>query len=249
MATKKPIGKPTGTPPRKPKVSPPKTQDDLLVSPDIVQKYKTKFANVHAADVDRFSKESLDWFRQQVTKDRNTNQMRLINQQLYRQKSGTESTQLIGKMYFFHYKAEMPGDPELQAYDAFPLVFLFNSERTKEGKTLLKGLNMHYLSPQARQHLLMALLDIRSTKAMQPQTRIRLSWQAIKAAVDSKYYEAAVHAYRIDRFKSRMIEIPANDWNVVTFLQLQKFVHIGTNPEDGHAQSDYNRMITRRFKK
>ena len=254
MATKKPIGKQSGTPPRKPKpatagvgVKKP-TRDDLQVSPDLVEKYKKKFAVINPTTVDRFSKESLDWFRTQVSKDGRVNQYRLINQEYYRKKTGTENTQLIGKMYFYHYAAEMPGDVELQIYDQFPLIFLFGSDRTKSGHTLVRGLNLHYLSPQARQTLLMNLLEVRSTKVMQPNTRLRITWQVIKSATLSKYYKPAVHSYRIDRIKSRMIEIPAQDWNVVTFLQLQKFEHI-QGKEAGLEQSDYNRMIRNRFKK
>lgn len=107
----------------------------------------------------------------------------------------------------------------------FPMVFFFNSAR-KNGKIVLYGLNTHYLMPKQRQLLLEALLKIRSSKRLTPNTRIKMTWDIIKAVVDSPIYEKAVHAYRADRFITPLSEIPATDWPVAVFLNLQKFVHI-----------------------
>lgn len=53
-----------------------------------------------------------------------------------------------------------------------------------------------------------------------------MTWDVIKAVVDAPVYEKAVHAYRADRFVTSLTEIPATDWPVAVFLNLQKFAHV-----------------------
>lgn len=231
-------------PPKKPpiKAAKPAFDDDGFVSPAIVQKYKDKFFTVYSRDVDRFSDESLNWFRQRVIKDIRVKQSSILDAAEYGKKSGTQGNQLIGKLYFFEYEAEMAGDPEHGIYDQFPLIFIFGSSKNKQGKTVLHGLNLHYLAPKERMVLLQELLTLRSSKTVRPGMRLKLSWQMIKAVSKHKLYEKAVHSYRIDRMQSRLIEVPAVDWSVVVFLQLQKWQHI---KGEGFTPSEY-RTITRR---
>ena len=240
MATKKPKKQPTP--------SSMKFNDDDFVSPEVVQKYKDKFKEAFGPNVNKFSTESLNWFRARISKDvrLGSQQSKLLNQNVYGRKSGTENTQLIGKLYFYEYAAENPGDAELQVYDRFPMVFIFNSTRSKEGNILLHGLNIHYLSPKERQILLEKLLTVKSSAQIRPQTRLKLSWDIIKAVASSALYERAVHTYRVDRFQSRLIEIPANDWCLCPFLPFQKWIHI---EDDGLSQSDYRKAITDRARR
>lgn len=231
MATKK-------QPPAK---QPPKPPHDDIVSPEVVQKYKDKFQNLKGSDADRFSAEAMNWFRTVIGKDGGRSKSKaMLAQNVYGRKSGTANTQLIGKMYFYHYKAENPGDDELNVYDEFPLVFIFSSQRTKDNNVVLYGLNLHYLTLKERQILLMELLKVKSSTRIRPNTRLKLSWDIIKAVATSRYYERAVHAYRIDRMQSRMIEVPAVDWSVAVFLSLQNWIHM---ERDGLSQSDYRKKI------
>lgn len=217
-------------------------KDDDLISPDIVQKYKERFKRINGADADRYTKEALTWFRQRITKDR-ANQRRILDAREYWKKTGTERNQIIGKMYFFQYEAEQAGDAELGIYDEFPLVFIFNTSRSKQGKQLIHAINLHYIIPAERQVLLHELLKIRSSKRMRRNTRIKLTWDVIKAVSTAPIYERMVHTYRVDRMKSRLIEIPAQDWGIVVFLQLQRWVSLSSTPK---SQSYYRRSMTTR---
>ena len=217
--------------------------DETFVSPAVVQRFKEKFWKVYPRDADRLSEESLNWFRTRVVKDIKVKQSSILDTNLYGKKSGTEKNQLVGKLYFYEYAAEMAGDSEHGIYDRYPLCFFFNAGKSKSGKTMLWGLNLHYLAPKERMILLMNLLQLRSSKATRPGMRLKLSWDMIKAVSKHNLYDKAVHSYRVDRIQSRLIEIPAVDWSVVVFLQLQKWTAI--DPNNQLYPSDY-RNITRK---
>lgn len=195
------------------------------IAPDIVKKYYDKFKLSNSYTEDIFSKEALTWFRQRISKDAKQNAKQILNSD-YRKKKSTQSTQLLGRLYLFQYQAENPGHKDTETYDMFPMVFFFNSGKSKDDKAILWGLNTHYLMPRERQILLLELLKIRSSKNITINTKVKMTWDIIKAVVDSPIYEKAVHAYRADRFVTPLTEIPATDWPVAVFLNLQKFVHI-----------------------
>jgi hypothetical protein len=205
--------------------------DSNYVSPDIVQKYKNLFYKVNPKDASRYTQDALTWFRDRISKDLKPDQASLLDTTLYGKKTGTENAQLIGKMYFYEYKAETAGWKELGVYDRYPLVFFFASGKTKDGKLILTGLNMHYLTGKERQLLLWELLKAKSSNVLRPQSRLKLTWEIIKGVSDSKLYERAVHSYRLDRLQTKLVEIPANDWSVVTFLRTEKWIALDSNSE------------------
>lgn len=211
------------------------------VSPDIVQRYKDKFQRVHPAEADRYSLEALNWFRLRVSKDLNVKQTQLLQQEIYNKKTGTENNQLIGKMYFFKYAAQTAGDEDDEVFDGFPMVFFFNAVRSKEGKMILYGLNIHYLSPKERMLFFWELLKLKSNKRFRKQTKLKMSWDLIKSVAKTALYEKAVHCYRVDRIQSRLIEIPAYDWGVAVFLRLERWVPV--KAEHSRAQSDHRKKI------
>lgn len=195
------------------------------LSPDIVQRYKEKFKNLNGLNSDLFSKEAIDWFRIRISKDTKINQNKLLNSS-YGRKRPTQGTQLLGRLYFYQYKAETPGDSITGTYDAFPMVFFFNSVKDSKGNTILYGLNVHYLSPKEKQILFLEILKIRSSKNITPRTKAKMTWDIIKSIVSSSIYEKAVHGYRTDRFKTPLVEIPATDWSIAVFLKLERFVSV-----------------------
>jgi len=228
----------------KPK-SPMAFDDESYVSPEIVQRFKEKFWRVHPRDADRLSRDAVDWFRKRVSKDLSIKADRLIRAPEYKKKTGTENRQLLGKMYLYAYEAVSPGDAEHDVYDAYPLVFFFSARNIK-GKLVLYGLNMHYLTPRNRMLLFMKLLQLRSSKETRPGMRLKLTWQLIKSIASHALFEPAVHAYRVDRLRSRLLEVPAQDWSVVVFLQLQKWVALGDSLA---TQSGLRRRMTTKGKK
>lgn len=203
--------------------------DESDVSPELVQRYKDKFYKVHPRDANRYTKEAIDWFRVRVSKDLNVKASQLLNATEYKKENAEKGHLLIGRLYLFKYEAETAGDAELDVYDQYPLIFLFNSSKSKEGKLLLHGLNVHYLTPRERMMLFIELLKLKSSKRFNARTKLKLQWNLIKSVVKSELYTRAVHAYRVDRIHSRMQQIAATDWEIVVFLQLQNWLKPKTN--------------------
>lgn len=228
------------------KKSPLAFDDASFVSPEMVQRFKEKFWNVHPRDADRLTKESMEWFRNTVIKKVNVKAEKLIMSPEYRKKMGTENHQLIGKMYLYAYKAENAGDAGAGVYDKFPLVFFFNAQKNKQGKTVLYGINLHYAPPRIRMALLLKLLTLRSSKETRPGMRLKMTWSILKALSNSTVLGHLVHAYRVDRLESRLVEIPAQDWSVVVFLQLAKWTNVAHNTVH---QTGHRSKVTKRFSK
>jgi len=204
-----------------------------IVPPEIIQNYLNKCKG----NIERNSKESLEWFRRRISKDSNPNRTSMLNAPNdYKTRKGTEGDVLIGRLYYFHYKAETPGDKELPVYDAFPMIFIFETGKNQNGDNLVWGLNLHYLEQKERETLLYKLLVLKSNKTYTHRTKLKLTWALIKAHVSHKLYEKAVHAYRVDRIKSRLIEIYPMHWEIAAFLNLQKWVHV--DPSETIHQSD-----------
>jgi hypothetical protein len=211
------------------------------LAPNVVTKYAEKFKNSSAYTEDLYSKEALDWFRKRITKDTKHQQKQILNSD-YKKKKKITPAGLNGRMYFYAYKAESAGHAETQAYDAFPMVFFFNAKKGPDGHIIMYGLNVHYLKPIEKQRLLKELINIRAATKIDMNTRIRATWQLIKAVASKQIYEKAVHAYRMDRVKSQFVEIPCTDWPVVAHLNLQKWVHIGG---ENIVHSDTQKRIRR----
>lgn len=208
---------------------------DDHVSPEIVQRYRDKFHKAHPRDLDEWSREAIKWYFDRIRKDIRIPQNKLLKQDIYKKKTG-ESKGLLGRMYFFEYEAKEAGDKDTGMYDRFPIVFFFNSYISKEGKKVLLGLNLHYLPSKQRALFLFNLLKFRADKSYSARTRLKLQWNLIKGIGD-KYAEECVHAYRIDRFQSKLIEIYPGDWHIAAAMQLQKWVKPnGDNPLQSHAR-------------
>lgn len=195
---------------------------DNYIPPEIVQRYIDKFNKATKGDVDRYTRESALWFSDRIRKDTNINRNKLLTGTKYKKLRGSERS-VIGRMFFFDYDAETAGDKESGLYDRYPLVFIFNQTKTNENNTVLWGLNFHYLTSRERFTLFTALLKLKSTKRYTEKTKLKLQWEVIKAA-SAKLAMRAVHAYRIDRFNSKLIEIDPRDWEVVTFLRTELFL-------------------------
>jgi hypothetical protein len=201
--------------------------DNDFVSPELIQSYINKFNTSSKGTIERNSTESLKWFQRRISKDTNPSRMSLINNPGdYKTRKGNEKGMLIGRMYYFKYQAESPGDQELPIYDQYPMVFIFNTSKTQDGKNLIHALNVHYLQPRERSILLLKLLKLKNNKTYTHRTKLKLSWELIKSHVDHSLYQKAVHAYRVDRIKSRLIEIFPSEWEIAVFLQLQRWQHI-----------------------
>lgn len=167
-------------------------------------------------DAKRNTRASLTWFRNLVTKNwRDVRTARMFRDQTL-WKSPAECH--IGKMYFYEYKAE-----SVDFYDRYPLALIIN-KYVKDGHEYITALNMHWLPPALRQAAFVALLKLRTEKRYRANTRMKLEWRALNKMSEHPLFVQCVKSYRADRFKSVLVEIPAQSWELTLFLPLQRFV-------------------------
>lgn len=183
---------------------------------DVLKSLEQSFKRVHGADVRRNTQKSLNWFRQAVTK----NYKNVRTARMFRDKSLWKNYGSIkqGSMAFFEYKAET-----VDFYDRYPLAFIID-KYTVKGKSYALGINLHWLQPAHRMAAMIALLRFRNEKRYRRSTKLQADWQILMGLSESIYFKHAVRLYRADRIKSTMVMIPAQSFELVAFLPLQRFV-------------------------
>lgn len=204
--------------------------DPDYFKPEIIQSYINKFQKAVASGsaMARHSKESLDWFRKRVSKDLKYKPRRLLQDHGdYRVRKGREGKTLIGRLYYYEYEAVEAGDRELGVYDRFPMVFVFNTSKTEDGRQLLHAINMHYLTPRERAVVYLKLMKLRNKKGWTNATKLKASWALLKSVAEHDLLKRAVHSYRVDRILNhKMVEIHAEDWEIATFLRLEQWIKV-----------------------
>ena len=154
------------------------------------------------------TQQSREWFRNQartsnVRGDRGA-------AQLVRDKSRFANRASLGGMYFFFY------DPKTKAklpyYDRFPLIFKVGQSRGS-----FEGINMHYLYETA------------NNKRYDESTRLKLSYDVLKAASKYKEFKPTYKKYLTSQVRSRFIEINASEWDIALFLPVERFEKASKN--------------------
>ena len=156
---------------------------------------------------------SKTWFEQQMILLRKQN---IDKKRLFRE--GKQVSSIIpGKLYMFMY------DPKhketLPYYDTFPLVFPY--AKTQDG---FIGLNMHYLPNFYRIKMMNALLQYKSSKDMNENTRIKYSWDLIKGISKFAFAKNCIKQYLNENVESSFIDVNAKDWYTVMMLPTERFV-------------------------
>jgi hypothetical protein len=165
-------------------------------------------------------RESRQWFRQQ-TKNLTVSPTRMIRSDRTR----LTDKPLLGRMYLFQYDPK--GKKTLPYYDRFPLVFPIDSARTSgfaaNGGSFL-GINLHYLPLPLRARLMDALYDTITTKELDENTRIRISYNILQQASKYRFFKPCIKRYLISHVKSRFFYIEPTEWEMALFLPLDRFV-------------------------
>jgi hypothetical protein len=126
------------------------------------------------------------------------------------------STIKPGNMYMYMYDPKFKDT--LPFYDRFPLVFPF---RVKGDR--FWGINLHYLNLRQRAVLMDALYSITNNKKYDESTKLKISYEVLQAAARGKHYEPCVKQYLISHLKSQFMYIYPSEWDVATFLPVEKF--------------------------
>lgn len=125
------------------------------------------------------------------------------------------SRALPGFMYLFKYD---PKDKNIPYYDMFPLVIPFR--RVNEG---FIGINFHYLPFPIRLNILKEFEKYASDKNLNERTRVRLNYRLIERSRVFRFVNPAIRRYSNQQLRTRLLNIPFNDWQVASQLPVQKF--------------------------
>lgn len=158
---------------------------------------------------------SNNWFQQQATL---LSKQRIQPLQLIRSSAEKNNTRIIpGELYLFMYDAKL--NDQLPFWDMFPLVFPFR--RLRDG---FIGLNMHYLPYRFRIQLLDRLMDFKTNKLLNENTKLKYSWATIRSASRYQWAHQCVHRYLIDHVQSPLKKVDASDWATAMMLPVERFV-------------------------
>lgn len=144
-------------------------------------------------------------------------------------KAGVKGHQVVkpqvGRIYTFAYDAKYKDT--LPYWDVFPLIICLGDSETKAGNKVMMGLNLHYVTPKARQQFLEALLrQYASTPTLSNKTRLKIKWSDVKGMRGSDHM---IKAYLPGHIRTKLIEIAPKDWSTVVYLPTYKFMSKGKN--------------------
>ncbi len=136
---------------------------------------------------------------------------------LMRDRERLKDKSIIGKMYFFFYDPKTKDS--LPYYDRFPLVIPI--ERYSDG---FLGLNLHYIHPRQRIILLDKLSKTATNKNFDDKTKLRLSYEYLKAASSTFEAMPCIKRYLFTQINSRFLEIAADEWDIAALIPTSSFV-------------------------
>lgn len=124
---------------------------------------------------------------------------------------------VIGHMIMFQYDPKTKDT--LPYYDIHPLVFI-----VKPLSDGFLGINFHYLPYKWRAILLNRLRQIAINDKYDETTRLRMTYQLLNASTRFAPFKPCLKRYLRSHIKSRILWIPAYDWEIAIFLPVQKFI-------------------------
>jgi hypothetical protein len=168
-----------------------------------------------AAGFKKNSTESLKWYQNALKSMMGLNRKELLSE-------FDKSKPLSGRMFMYFY------DPKhkktLPYYDRFPLIFMV--EKAKGG---FYGLNLHYLPHKERAIFFDRLLDYTNNKRYDESTRLRLKYDLLKGSSKLKYFAPCFKHYLTKHVKSKIVEVPADQWEQVLFMPSESFQKASKN--------------------
>jgi hypothetical protein len=160
------------------------------------------------------TRKSIDWYRKEI-KNLVTSGLGTINQKTASNFGTFITIPEIGSMMTFVYDPKTAED--LDYYDIAPLILCFNIT-----KTGFYGINLHYLHPEVRAMIISKLLQGQSGR-LDRQSKIKLSWQILQAAIKDKYISHSVKQYLFTHVRSKVSKIDGEYWKMTINLPYEKF--------------------------
>lgn len=157
------------------------------------------------------------WFIEKVKKlNQNPNVQQFLKDPHFVKKT----TFRPGFMYHFMYDAK--GAETLPYWDKFPLMIAVGPA---EGG--FYGLNLHYIAPPLRARFLDKLLDTINNDRFDETTKFKINYSVLSRMAKLKAFAPCFKHYLFTQTKSRIMMIPASEWEISIFLPTEKFQ--GTN--------------------
>lgn len=173
------------------------------------------------------TKDSLDWFRKQLR-----SMKRVSRQGLLKDPEVQLAKRILpGRMYMYFY------DPKhkqtLPYYDRFPLIVA-----VKPAPGGFYGLNLHYLPPILRAKLFDGLLqyEVGDGDFMK---KMRVTLGRLQGVSKLKFYKPCYKQYLNGQITSRVVQVPASNWDFTLFLPSEQFKKAGVSK----VWSDSRKMI------
>ena len=177
------------------------------------------------------SKKAVDWFRLKV-KELNSKRITSPTKFLKSRDYDIVTRPVIGRLYSYNY------DPKhkktLPYYDMFPLMLCIGLY--KDGWL---GLNLHFLPPKSRAVLLSALMTTINDKKLSKDAKLKVSYDIVKSASKYAAFKPCIKRYLAGHVKSPLIQIDPDDYLLVIFLPLQKFVGASSSEVWADSESMY----------
>ncbi len=183
-----------------------------------IETYRDKVqAQAFKSGVQLNSKESLDWFRKQLR-----GMKRVSRQGLLKDPEVQLAKRILpGRMYMYFY------DPKhkktLPYYDRFPLIVA-----VKPAPGGFYGLNLHYLPPILRARLFDGLLqyEVGDGDFMK---KMRITLGRLQGVSKLRFYKPCYKHYLNTQIDSRVVQVPASNWDFTLFLPSEQFKKAGVS--------------------
>ncbi len=164
------------------------------------------------SNIDLKTKEGQDWMRKTAGKTKSNPISTIMKTSGDRFRNVPHP----GHLYMFYY------DPKhkdtLPFYDQFPLIFPIEMYKDR-----FLGLNMHYLPYELRGKLMDILYEHRTNDKMNANTKLKLSYDVVKAASESSLFKPTIKMYLKNHVRSRFVWVDPKEWHYALFLPTAKF--------------------------
>lgn len=164
-----------------------------------------------AHNITQRTEESMKWFMKNL-KNLNVQTTKILR-----------DTELIaktrpmpGRMFQFVYDPK--GKDTLPYYDKFPLTLIVGPAPGG-----FYGLNLHYLNPPLRLKLFEKLSYYVNNDKYDETTKIKASYNLLNSVRTLKAYEPCFKHYLTQHVESKLMLIPAENWEIALFLPTERF--------------------------
>lgn len=120
--------------------------------------------------------------------------------------------------YMYHFTYDPKTKETLPYYDTFPLILA-----VAPAPGGFYGLNLHYLKPLTRALFLDKLMEIANKTEFDDKTRFKLNYSILSASRRFKEFAPCFKHYLTNNITSRLMLVPATEWEVAIFLPTEKF--------------------------